>query len=473
MAFITVPLNITGPSYQSRSRPLASQTTRNFYQEINEGGKDQYTLMSFPGQKLFGSTGLLFGLDRGMHEMAQVLFRVAATKLYRVDEVGNHFELGDIPGNERCIFADDGVNLFIVTELKVYHYDGVAITQVLDPEIDGAKSVAFINNQFLYTKDRFTTVSDVGNGASASGLNIVGAESDPDILVRDYVFQQNVYRMGAKTTEIWYNDGVSTPPIVRIEGQMFQVGLSSIYSVSHTDNFMYWLGDDRQVYQATSGGSRNISSVAISNAIEGYTTIDDASGFTFTLQGQNFYVLTFPTENKTWVVNETLEKNGWFELASGTDGGKYNSTSLVFNYGKNILADELNGNLYELDVNTFDNNSDVQQKVRVTNSINGDLLQSKGRRLQMSRFELIMETGVGLITGQGENPRVQIESSIDGGKSFKHEGWARVGRLGETNLLVEWFSLKTFYDLMIRITVTDPVPIFIYSAAIDLRLAGK
>ena len=236
---------------------------------------------------------------------------------------------------------------------------------------------------------------------------------------------------------------------------------------------MYWLGDDRQVYQASSGGSRNISSVAISNAIENYDIIDDAIGFTFTLQGQNFYALTFPAANKTWCVNESLEKNGWFELSSGTDGGKYNATSLTFVYGKNILADELNGNLYELDVNTFDNNGAVQQKVRVTNSINGDLLQSKGKRLQMSRFELIMETGVGLITGQGENPRVQIESSIDGGKSFKHEGWARVGRLGETNLLVEWFSLKTFYDLMIRITVTDPVPIFIYSAAIDLRLAGK
>tara|TARA_R110000851_G_scaffold105683_1_gene224282 strand:+ start:2887 stop:3165 length:279 start_codon:yes stop_codon:yes gene_type:complete len=49
MTFQTVPINITGPSYQSRSRALSSQIAQNFYQQFNEAGKEKYVLLSFPG----------------------------------------------------------------------------------------------------------------------------------------------------------------------------------------------------------------------------------------------------------------------------------------------------------------------------------------------------------------------------------------------------------------------------------------
>ena len=57
----------------------------------------------------------------------------------------------------------------------------------------------------------------------------------------------------------------------------------------------------------------------------------------------------------------------------------------------------------------------------------------------MSRLELIMESGTGTITGQGENPRVMIEPSYDGGRTFESGSWARIGRLGEHILKVEFF----------------------------------
>jgi len=106
-------------------------------------------------------------------------------------------------------------------------------------------------------------------------------------------------------------------------------------------------------------------------------------------------------------------------------------------------------------------------------SIDGRVLNSPGARLQMSRFELIMEKGIGLLTGQGEDPRIMIESSKDGGKSWSAGTWMRIGRLGETQLRAEWYSMMTFYDLIIRITITDPVFVSIYRAAIDLRVAGR
>jgi len=79
---------------------------------------------------------------------------------------------------------------------------------------------------------------------------------------------------------------------------------------------------------------------------------------------------------------------------------------------------------------------------------------------------------VGLISGQGENPQIIIEYSTDGGESFKQGQFVKVGRLGQTNLKVKWDNLDSFYDLIIRITTSDPVYYSLQTASIEARLAG-
>ena len=81
-AFQTVPINITGGSYQDRSRPLSVQETRGFYPEIVEQGKDQFVIKSFPGQNNISTATA--GFDRGSHQMNEVAFRVIDNTLYEV-----------------------------------------------------------------------------------------------------------------------------------------------------------------------------------------------------------------------------------------------------------------------------------------------------------------------------------------------------------------------------------------------------
>lgn len=470
MTFQTVPINIAGPSYQDRSRPLASQQTINFYHEIVESGKDQLVVKSFPGQTEFGST--VSGTDRGLHQMLEVAYRVVGTKLYKVDSVGVHTELGDIPGTERCIFADDGQNLFIVADNIVSQYDGVSVTQVADSDIQGAQSVAYINNQFAYTFPTLTVFSDVGNGASATSLNAVGAEANPDDLVRDYTFDQIVYRFGTRSIESWYNSGVGTPPFDRVQGQIIQIGLAEKHAIGNSSNFLYWLGTDKKIYAARAGQEQVVSTAAISGEIQGYESLNGAFCSVFVFDDKTFISFTFPLVGKTWVLNEELGKNGWFELSTN-EGAKYNVSDFLYCYGKTLASDTSNGKLYELDFSSYDLSGVSWQRRRTMASINGDQLGAKGKRVQMSRFELILETGVGLISGQGEDPRIMIEYSIDGARTWKQGTWMRIGRLGEYNIRAEWFSLHSFYDMIIRITTTDPVPFNIYSGAIDIRLAGR
>ena len=472
-AFQTVPINITGGSYQDRSRPLSSQETRNLYQELIDAGKDQYVTKSFPGQKLLNSG--VAGIDRGSHQMNEIAYRVIDNTLYEVSKLGIHTDRGTIPGSDRCIFADDGVNMFVVANgiASQYSTSTRTVTTVTDSSITGALSVTFINNQFAYTFPLLTVFSDVGDGSSASSLNAVGAESDPDELVRDYTFNQILYRFGKRSCENWYNSGVGTPPFDRIEGQIINIGLQAIHSVANSKDFIYWLGSDNQVYAARGGQERVISTAAISGEIQSYAETTDAFGEIFTIDNLTIYVLTFPTANKTWALIEKLGVNGWFELSEGIDEGRYNAGSILEVYNKIFIGDKSNGNLNYLDFNTYDQAGEPWQRRRVMGSINGDKLGQKGHRVQMSRMEFILETGVGLITGQGEDPKIMIEASYDGGKSWSTGTWMKIGRLGQTNILAEWYSMKSFYDMIVRLTTSDPVAFNIYSAAIDIRLAGQ
>ncbi len=110
MAFQTIPVQVTGSSYQSRSRPLSSQLTQNFYQQLSDQGKEQYTLLPFPGLKLLGNAE---GDDRGFHRMAEVLYQVKGTSLYEIDSSGNHTLRGTIPGTGYAIIKDDGINMYV------------------------------------------------------------------------------------------------------------------------------------------------------------------------------------------------------------------------------------------------------------------------------------------------------------------------------------------------------------------------
>jgi len=313
---------------------------------------------------------------------------------------------------------------------------------------------------------RFAT-SDAGDATSINGLNYAAAESNADDLLRVYRFNQLLLNFGAKTMEPWYNSGAGNPPYDRIEGGILSVGISAIYSVSNNDNFVYWLGDDRQVYRTT-GQDRGqaVTTTALAHEIAGYSTVSDAVGNAFTFDGQNFYMLTFPTENKTWCFSESV---GWFELSSDISGGKYRGSSIAHAYGKNIVADEATGDLYELDSNTYDENGEATIRVRDTGVFHGGLIGAPGVDIEFNRFELIMEAGVGLISGQGSEPVVMLETSDDGGRTWSTEMWGQVGKLGDFMYKIEWSALGSAASRIFRVKTSDPVFYSIHSATVDVE----
>lgn len=469
MTFRTVPLQLAGPSYQSRSKPLGSDATINFYQQYDERANTPFSLLPFPGLLTKSNAGLL---DRGLTQMAEVIYQVKDTSIYKIGSNGIQTNLGTIAGTGRCIFANDGINLIIVTDGNIYVYssDTNAVKDLSSFSTTPVLSVDYINTLFIFTEAAGSATATFNNTTKELVLaGTLEAIVDPDDLVRDYVFEQRVWRFGERSAEAWYNSGQGDSELSRETGLTFNIGLGAINSLAATSEAFYWLGDDDCIYRARGGTEERISADAISHYIQGLDDSDQAVGYTFVMEGQNFYCINFST--KTFVLNEKLGINGWFELSS--NDGKYQCNSLVWCYGKNFLADESNGNIYTFDFETYTNGTDPIKRVRVTDTIDGAAIGVKGSRIQMSKMELFLEKGVGLISGQGEDPKVLVEYSDDGGFTWKHGGWPRIGRLGERNFRVEFNNLSTFYTRMFRISITDPVSCTLFDANISLRYAGR
>jgi len=464
----TIDVNITGGTYKHKSLPLSAQVTRNWFpqKQDNAAEKSPYILESFPALKLWTAT--VGNADRGMFEHKGLLYKVTETTLYSIDSNKVVTALGTITGTERCIFFGLGDSVCVVTDGSVYEWDGATLTLATDVDFETPNTGASLNNRAIYDGDdaRFG-VSNVGDPLAIDGLNYATAESNADNLLRVYVFNQTLYLMGEKTIETWWNSGVGAPPFDRIEDGVMPIGLAAIHSVAQNDKIMYFLADDNQVYAVIGSTAQAVSPHAINRAISEYTTVSDAIGWTMNLQGQDVYVLTFPIEGKTWIYPEGGQ---WFEWSSGSVGSRSIANSYVFAYRKHLLGDFASGNIYELDFDSYTNNGETIIRTRDTAPLHGGLFGAAGKRIEMNRFELILETGNGLITGQGSDPVIMLSFSDDGGRTFGNEYWGKTGKLGEFQWKVEWFVLGSFTERIIRIKTSDPVYYSIHSAVMDIEI---
>lgn len=467
-----IPLNLTGGDFQHKSRPLSKQVTKNFWPQVqaNQKEKSPYVLVPFYGLKTFkvqaGST------DRGMLENQGTLYKVTDTTLYTVAADGTHAALGSIPGSNRCIIKPLGAQIVLTNGSgSAYIWDGTSLTQNTSPNLGMPRGVATLNSQAVYDQGsgQGFDVSDVGLPGTIDGLNNASAESDSDELLIPYAYRETLFLMGGKTIEPWFNSGQGNPPFDKIQGGVIKIGLGAIHSVADDEDFIFLFGSDKQVHTLTGGTSSVdtiISTPAMAKQFQDYVVTSDAIGWTMKLEGQRFYVLTFPIQDATWVFPVGGE---WFQAATGD--GRWRPNSYAKAHGKHLVADNASGNIYELDAETYTDAGEPIVRTRDSAPIHSGLFKVDGKAFEITAMEFIIETGVGLTEGQGSDPRLLISVSRDGGKTFGTVRMLKCGTLGDTRRVVRTGGFGRFKEsCVVRIRVSDPIYWAIYSAAAEVEL---
>jgi hypothetical protein len=471
---------ILGQSYVARSTNAAANRMVNLFPEALTEGKEAAWLQRAPGLRLLVTVGT--GPIRGMWAFGDYGYVVSGSQLYRIDSSWASTLLGYVSGAGPVSMADNGTQLFIACNPDGYIYNATTgvLSPITDSDFPGAVTVGYIDGYFVFNEPNSQRlwITELLDGTQIDALDFASAEGNADNIVGVIVDHREVWVFGKTTVEVWNNTGDADFPLQRIAGAFNEIGCASPYSITKLDNGLFWLGADARgrgmVYRANGYTGTRVSTHAVEWQIQSYGDISDAVAYTYQQDGHSFYVITFPSADKTWVYD--VATGMWHERASGNDNQHRHRSSGQMSFGNEVVVgDYEDGRIYAFDLGVYSDDGAIQKWLRSWRALPpkaNDL-----RRTSHHQMQLDCQSGVGLdgVT-QGTDPQVMLRWSDDGGHTWSNEHWASMGRIGVTQTRVIWRRLGTtakLRDRVYEISGTDPVKIAILGAHLRVSQAAS
>jgi hypothetical protein len=274
-----------------------------------------------------------------------------------------------------------------------------------------------------------------------------------------------VYIVGEKTSEALYNAGNTPQPFAPILSSQMQSGTCAPFSAGLVGNAVMWLEQRKegvgQIVSAIGYDPEPVSTYGVETAIAQYASmgsLGDVELLPYFDQGHLFGNFTFPAGNDTWSVDSATRE--WHERSYlNPQSGQqeiWRPRVHCYAFGKHLIGDRNSGTISEMNVN-FGTETDGSaiQRFREGPPI---WAASTRQRIQVGRFEVMMDTGLGASSGQGVNPLVMFQKTTNG-QSWSTQRKARAGSQGQHNVRVYWNNCGSADRLWApRITATDPVP---------------
>jgi hypothetical protein len=472
-----VKIPFVGPTYQARSLNADAQLAQNCYLEADEtSDRAPLALYGTPGSVLRFTLGGAPVREACQLDGAGTLsIWVAGDQVFLVDTAYNATLLGAINTlTGQLGMASNGTEVLIVDGRDGWLATSTALTQITDVDFpSGVTRATFQDTFFIVGGDgsgRIYINEDPGSGTNWNGTDFATAEGDADPTVNVLSDHQEVWIFGTRTVEVWINTGDGDFPFARSGNTFIEQGAGAPGTVVAMDNTMYWLGGNANgqgiVFRAQGYTPVRISNHAMEAEIAGYSTIADAFAYCFQMEGHSFYVLTFPTADKTWLFDAATNmwfRWSWRDPATNTDRRHRSNCHLFFN-GAHLVGDFLTGKVYELRMDAYTDDGDPIIFRRRSQTLNNEDALLFFRQLIVD-----METGVGLVTGQGSDPQLMLRYSNDGGHSWSNIKTRPMGRAGEYFRRVKFGPTGAGRNRVWEITISDPVKRAVLGAFVDVE----
>lgn len=460
-----------GIGMQGKSPVVTAKRLQNMYAEIRPAGESsQVVAYGTPGLELFVDFGDTAPRGGIYFEPGDVLYIVHRGTLYEVNNAGvktNRGTLGTTTG--RVSLAHNGTQVLVVdgTSGYIYNTSTTVFSTIVDANFPPSPQTCTYNDSYFIV-NRGTTgrfyVSAQNDGLTWTPATFSTADSNPDDLIHAVADGGELILWGPVTTEYWADTGALNFPYARIPGSTMEWGLAARWSIAKYDNTLVGLVKSRmgQVMVAKLNGHlpQKISTPDLDAVINGYSSVSDASGYSYMLNGHPMYQLNFGSAGYSWLYDGST--GIWSPLKS------YGITRHRIEWGVNflnsiIVADYTLGRLYRLKPNVYTDNGAIIEREIVGEHIMGPDLS----RVVVDKIRVDMETGVGLATGQGSNPQAMLQISKDGGRSWSRERWADIGEVGEFKTRVDWGRFGQAPRFTAKLRITDPIPVNIVGAYVN------
>lgn len=467
--------NFVGPSGAERSRAVDASRTINMYLQEGSSQRGQYVLYSFPG--LLPVAQLPSGPIRGLYEATNgTVWAATSTTLFQVFSGWSFTSRGTITtGTSPVWFSDDGAYLVFSSEGVGYALEFATNTlttlPLTGPQVFGR--MQYIDGRVLTHEPntRRFWYAELLDPLTWPALNFYAVEGRADNLLTIYSDHREVWAFGNQTIEIWTSTGDSLNPFARASSTFVEQGIAAPWAVHALDNRLFWLGGsprgDGPVWTAQGYDPQRVSTHATEAALSGASTLIDAQAFVARHGGHAFYFLYVQDLDTTWAYDTGTQ--GWVEMAELLEDGSlapWRATTHCLAFGEHLFGSRATGELFVWDAGHFHYGNDPIYRARITPHIRNDQ-----QPVIYNKFELVMETGVGLDGGviPGSDPQVMLSWSDDGGGKWSYPLWRSAGPLGRRERRVVWRRIgRATTTRAFKVAVTDPVFTAFLGASVEV-----
>jgi hypothetical protein len=464
-------ISLTGGDDQSRSIISSCQRSLNLYIEstdpkLNEPG--QVTHYPTPGRTLLSTTPN--GLPaRGLYRATNgILYCVAGFDVYYIDSSWTFHFIGTMNKTKTLLptkMADNGTNVILCDGTATNGYSilmstNSGLTPLYNPSASDeftSSSVGWLGSNFVDFSDGYFIANFIGTptfyisnseDVIFDPLQFAGKTSFADFALAAVVQHRVIWLVGILSTEVWYNTGGTTTsgeafPFSIMPGVAIDWGCAATYSIAKAETAIFWLAQNLNGETVVLRGSgynvSRISNHALEYQLSSYANVSDCIAYCYLQNGHSFYVMNFPSADKTWVFDLSMAQ--WHERCFMDNNGNEHmqlSTCHAFAYGTNVVNDWTSGNIYSLDLNAFtDNGQPIKRLIGFPRQVD----QEADHRILYRNFVAEMDCGESLLPN--DDPMVTLRWSDDKGRTFSNGMLQSLGKTGHYEKFMKWNRLGT------------------------------
>lgn len=349
------------------------------------------------------------------------------------------------------------------------------------PQVGQTPSTTFQDGFGLLTQPGTQTFWQSINGDLSvwPALNFATATAESDNVMAVAEIHRLIFVVKQRSIEVWSDAGTSGFAFQPINSVLIEHGTPSWATVQRSGESLFLLSQSAEgqgiVREIVGFTPRRISTHPIETLINQASTLSDAFAFAYQQDGHQFYVLTVPAINLTFVYDKTESElagmpiwHQWLSFSTVTGNfSRHWGNVFVFWNNTLILGDYRNGNIYRIDLATLTDNGAPRKWLRSWRALSQPVMQP----MRFSSLQIDMQTGVNV--GATINPEVMLEWSDDGGHNWSAQRIVLAGQTGETAKRVKFNRLGSTkrsagLDRIFQLSSTDPFPVALIGAELDV-----
>jgi hypothetical protein len=422
----------------------SSQRLLNAYPEaLGQAAKSPLPIYGVPGTSRFdgGATGLN-GPCRGMFYVSgKGLYVVAGSAAALFDDQGSATSVsGTVGGSAMVIMAanqrpDPQVGIVAGNVYYVLDTATNTISKPNIPALPAANSVTFLDGYLVFSiPDGRIFHTALNDALTVNALSFATASSRSDGLRRIVTHRGALIALGETSLEIWEDAGTTPFAFARIRADI-DIGCIAEQTVATVADALIWVDHNGVVRQLTASEPVRISTHALERAISALTWNERRAlraAYTH-FNGHDFYAVTSPY----WTWELDLATGLWHERASGGLSNWFAQGFSSFN-GKVVIGSSQDASLHVLD-GTSQTESGNPYLFLAQSAPLHDF--PGGLIVDQLDVDIIPGTGITGADADAANPKLMLDWSDDGGRTWTGGRIASLGCVGERHAAASFHQL--------------------------------